>query len=107
METVPAVDRFLRRQLGPFFHRRNLVLDLAEVTLIDSAFLSYVVTLSGAVRREGFELLLTGPRGHVRRTICIVGLANVVPVCESVDQAAALVAAAGGGPMIPPPFASS
>lgn len=105
MDTVPLIDRFLRRRLGPFFHRRNLVLDLAGVTLVDSSFVTYVIRLSEAVHRAGFELLLTRPVGHVRRAIRVVGLANVLPVYESLEEAVAL-AAAGRVPMIPPPFAS-
>jgi anti-anti-sigma factor len=103
LENVPEIERFLRRHLGPFFFRtRDLVLDLARVDLIDSAFVGLVVSLVGRLHKHRRELLITRPAGYVRRTIALVGLPNLVPVYESLD--AALSALAADAPVIPPPF---
>jgi anti-sigma B factor antagonist len=103
LENVPEIERFLRRHLGPFFFRsRHLVLDLARVDLIDSAFVGLVVSLVARLHEHRKELLITRPAGYVRRTIALVGLPNLVPVYESLD--AALSALAAGAPLIPPPF---
>ena len=48
IETVPEIDRFLRRSFGPLFYKRHIVLDLNEVTAVDSIFIGFVV---GLVRR--------------------------------------------------------
>ena len=103
LENVPEIERFLRRHLGPFFFRsRHLVLDLARVDLIDSAFVGRVVSLVARLHEHRRELLITRPAGYVRRTIALVGLPNLVPVYESPD--AALSALAADAPVIPPPF---
>ena len=103
LENVPEIERFLRRHLGPFFFKtRHLVLDLALVDLIDSAFVGLVVSLVARLHEHRRELLITRPVGYVRRTIALVGLPNLVPVYESID--AALGALAAGAPLIPPPF---
>jgi len=105
LDNVPEIERFLRRHLGPFFFKtRDLVLDLAQVELVDSSFVGLVVSLVVRLHRHRRELLITRPVGYVRRTIALVGLPNVVPVFES--QEAALEALAAGDPVIPPPFAA-
>ena len=103
LENVPEIERFLRRHLGPFFFKsRHLVLDLARVDLIDSAFVGLVVSLVARLHEYRRELLITRPAGYVRRTIALVGLPNLVPVYESLE--AALCARDAGDPVIPPPF---
>ena len=102
-ENVPEIERFLRRRLGPFFFKgRDLVLDLAGVEMVDSAFMGLVVTLVRRLHANRRELLITRPRGYVRRTLALVGLPNLVPVYETLEDA--LEALSGGAPLIPPPF---
>ena len=101
IETVPQIDAGLRRALGPFFHDRHLIVDLNGATLVDSSFIAYLVRLIGDVRSEGREVVLARPRGHVRRTLLIVGVPNVVPVYDSLD-AALDAALANDVPIIPP-----
>ena len=36
LDTVPHIDRFLRRRLGPLYHQDHLVIDLAGTTFVDS-----------------------------------------------------------------------
>ncbi len=103
LDNVPEIERFLRRHLGPFFFRsRDLVLDLALVEMVDSAFVGLVVSLVVRLHEHRRELLITRPAGYVRRTIALVGLPNVVPVYETLD--AAIGALAVGTPLIPPRF---
>jgi anti-anti-sigma factor len=100
---VPEIERLLRRRLGPFFFKgRDLVLDLALVELVDSAFVGLVVSLARRLHANRRELLITRPVGYARRTLALVGLPNLVPVYESIDDA--LAALSGGAPLIPPPF---
>jgi anti-anti-sigma factor len=101
VETVPEIDAQLRRILGPFFFRRHLVLDLAQATFVDSTFIGYVVRLMGKVRSAGFEIVLARPTGHVRRTLLLVGLPNLLPVYDALD-AALNEALADDVPIIPP-----
>lgn len=105
IDTVPEIDRFLRRRLGPFHHRRHLILDLEGVRYIDSSFVGYVVTLVTRLHGQGRELLVTRPRGHVRKVLGTVGLPNVVPVYDSVEEGVRVLAS-GPLPVIPPAFSA-
>lgn len=103
LDTVPEIDRFLRRNLGPLYHQEHLVIDLAAATFIDSSFVAFVMRLSGDQHCRGKELVLTRPTGQVRRVLGLVGLANVLPVYDSVDEAVGQIGA-GRLPLIPPAF---
>jgi len=103
MDTVPEIDRFLRRSLGPLYHRGHLVIDLATTTFVDSTFIAFLVRLFGQQRAGQRELMLARPVGQVRRALGLVGLPNVVPVFESVDDAVGILAS-GSVTVIPPAF---
>ncbi len=100
LDTVPEIDRFLRRNLGPLYHQQHLVIDLATTTFIDSSFVAFLLKLSRAQRAKRRELLLARPGGQVRRVFGLVGLHNVIPVFDSVDAAVQSVVA-GPLPVIP------
>jgi anti-anti-sigma factor len=103
LDRVPELDRFLRRTLGPLYHQQHLIIDLAGVTFVDSSFIAFVLHLVGAQREKRKELLLARPVGQVRRVLSIVGLPNVVPVFESLEEAVGALAR-GESPVIPPAF---
>jgi anti-anti-sigma factor len=103
LDTVPAIDRFLRRNLGPLYHQEHLVMDLAAATFVDSSFIAFVVRLVTDQRARHKELVLVRPAGQVRRVLALVGLPNVVPVYESVDEAVTMLMS-GRLPVIPPVF---
>jgi anti-anti-sigma factor len=105
LDTVPEIDRFLRRSLGPFYHRTHLIIDLEQVRFVDSSFVGFLVTLVTRVHREGKELLIARPRGHVRRVLGTVGLPNIVPVYDTVEEAVATLLS-GRLPVIPPAFSA-
>jgi anti-anti-sigma factor len=105
IDTVPEIDRFLRRRLGPFYHRRHLILDLEDVRFVDSSFVGYVVTLVTRLHGHGKELLVTRPRGHVRQVLGAVGLPNVVPVYDSIEEGVKVLTS-GRLPVIPPAFSA-
>ncbi|MCX6373136.1 MAG: STAS domain-containing protein [Actinobacteria bacterium] len=106
LDTVPHIDRFLRRHLGPLYHQDHLVIDLAATTFVDSSFIAFVVRLLTDQRARRKELVLVQPTGQVRRVLALVGLPNVVPVFESVDEAVARLVS-GRLPVIPPAFNSA
>jgi len=103
LDTVPLIDRFLRRNLGPLYHQDHLVIDLAGTTFVDSSFIAFLVRLCSSQRAKRRELLLARPGGQVRRVLSLVGLQNIVPVFDSVDAAVDSLAR-GGLPVIPPAF---
>lgn len=72
-------------------HRR-LVLDLTEVTFIDSTGLGVVVGRLKGLRREGGSLVVAAAHERVLRVLAITGLDTVLEVAADVPSA---VAAAG------------
>ncbi len=106
IETVPEIDRFLRRSFGPLFYKRHIVLDLHDVTCVDSIFIGFIVGLVRHLHTERKELVLTRPMGHVRRVLSLIGLPNLVPVYDSLDEAVAAVAG-DRLPAIPPAFSAA
>ena len=103
LDTVPEIDRFLRRNLGPLYHQQHLVIDLAGTTFVDSSFIAFLVRPCSSQRAKRRELLLARPDGQVRRVLALVGLPNIVPVFDSVEAAVDSLAP-GGLPVIPPAF---
>ena len=103
VDTVPEIDRFLRRSLGPLYRRDHLVIDLSTTTFVDSSFIAFLVRVFGEQRARQKELMLARPSGQVRRVLGLVGLPNVVPVFESVDDAVRTLVS-GKIPVIPPAF---
>ena len=106
VDTVPQIDRFLRRRLGPLYHQQHLVIDLERTTFVDSSFVAFLVRLVGNQRAKRKELVLARPHGQVRRVVALVGLHNIVPVFESVEEAVAALVS-GSLPVIPPAFRSA
>jgi anti-sigma B factor antagonist len=56
---------------------RELVVDLADAKLIDSAALGALVLVQKQVRRQGGELVLAGAKGEIRRLLGVTGLDRV------------------------------
>jgi anti-anti-sigma factor len=106
LDTVPEIDPYLRRTLGPLYHQDHLVIDLARTTFIDSSFVAFLMRLSAAQRSRRRELLLVRPTGQVRRVLAIVGLPNIVPVFDTTEAAVASVMGCSG-PVIPPLFTAA
>ncbi|MCX6364141.1 MAG: STAS domain-containing protein [Actinobacteria bacterium] len=106
LDTVPDIDRFLRRNLGPLYHQDHLVIDLAKTTFVDSSFIAFLVRLVTDQRARRKELVLVRPTGQVRHILALVGLPNVVPVFESVDEAVSRLLS-GHLPVIPPAFSQA
>jgi len=103
LDTVPRIDPFLRRTLGPLYHQDHLVIDLERTTFVDSSFVTFLVRLSADQRAKRRELLLVRPIGQVRRVLALVGLPNVIPVFETVEAAVDSLVS-GRLPVIPPAF---
>ncbi len=76
-------------------HSNRVVLDMSKVDFMDTTALAVIV---GAWRRqieEGGLFLLAGARYRYTKALWITGLADRMPMYDSVQ--AALAAAAGGG----------
>lgn len=70
-EWLPAVE-----ELRP----EHLIVDLANVTFMDSSGLGLIVALRNAQKQHGGDLVLTAPQRPVRRVLALSGLDQVIDV---------------------------
>jgi anti-sigma B factor antagonist len=65
-----------------------IVADLAALEFIDSSGAAALVLACKQARRAGGDLLLAGPQDQVQRFLTVSGLADVISVRASVEDAA-------------------
>jgi anti-anti-sigma factor len=67
----------------------KLLLNLADVTQLDSSGISAIVGTSVSLRRQGGSLKLLCPCGRVRALLRVVHLPEIIPTFEDETQALA------------------
>jgi anti-sigma B factor antagonist len=67
----------------------KLLLNLAEVTQLDSSGISAIVGTYVSLRRQAGSLKLLCPRGRVRAVLRVVRLPEIIPTFEDETQALA------------------
>jgi anti-anti-sigma factor len=65
----------------------RLVVDLSEVSFMDSSGIGTLVSMRREARSRGAELELVCPDGPVLRVLTMVKLDQVIPVHDSLDDA--------------------
>lgn len=78
IQTSPILDEGLRRAQGD--GASSIVVDLSDVTFLDSTGLSVLVTALKRGQSAGGGLRLASPRLNVQRVLEITGLAEVFEV---------------------------
>jgi anti-sigma B factor antagonist len=68
---------------------RKLLLNLADVTKIDSSGISIIVETCVSLRKRGGDLRLLCPRGRVLEVLTVVRLLNAIPSFENEARAVA------------------
>jgi anti-anti-sigma factor len=66
---------------------RAIVVDLAELTFIDSSGISVLVATARAAAADACTLVVARPTAHVRRVFDIVSLSELVPVEPGLEAA--------------------
>jgi anti-sigma B factor antagonist len=79
----PAVDAAIRDTTGAF------ILDLCELDLLDSSGLGVILRARALLAREDRALAIICPPGPVRRLFEVVGIADLLFLYASREQAAA------------------
>jgi anti-anti-sigma factor len=83
--TVPAAKAEIRRALAG--EVRPLVLDLSEVSFMDSAGLSLLLFSARQCRARQERVALAGLNGRVRQTLCTTGLLHLFAVYPTSTEA--------------------
>jgi anti-sigma B factor antagonist len=81
----------VRRGFGSLTGEQLVVLDLSEVTFIDSAGLGCLIGMVRRVRGVGGDVSVVSTRGHLTRILSTTGFDRIVPVEGSVSEALAAV----------------
>ena len=84
-EEAPSVSRVLDELR--IDGARGVVVDLSDLTFIDSSGISVLVAAGRAAASSGGMLVVAAPGSHVRRVFEIVNLSELVPVDAGLDDA--------------------
>ena len=68
---------------------RKLLLNLADLTQVDSSGVSAIVSTYVSLRRQGGDLKLLCPRGRVREVMGVIHVLDLIPTFEDETQALA------------------
>ncbi|HOW97183.1 MAG TPA: STAS domain-containing protein [Kiritimatiellia bacterium] len=68
----------------------RLVVDLAGVDFMASAGLRALLSLAKKVKPKG-KLVISGARGPVKEIFDLAGFTTILPICDTLEQAAGLV----------------
>ncbi len=74
---------------------KKVVLDLTNVSRMDSTGVGIIMMVCGLLRQSGGELRLAGARGLVEEVLKLTNVHNMIAVHPSVELAAASFGAAG------------
>lgn len=84
LETVNEFIKTLRPEPAKY-----LVLDMSEVSFLDSAGVGTLVSLFVSRRNQGKMFALVGLAQQARAVVTVAGLQNLLPVYKSVEEAIA------------------
>ena len=77
----------LKKLLASGMHR--LLLNLRELTYVDSSGIGILVATYASLRRQGGDLKLLSPTERVRKVLTLFRLQNIIPSFEDEAQAVA------------------
>jgi anti-anti-sigma factor len=69
--------------------KRTIVVDLADVRMVDAAGLGVFAMLAWWARAQEIELILANPNSYVRKLVEITKLDTVLQVCSDLEAQAA------------------
>ena len=81
------LSSYLQRLVGDGAHK--LLLNLANVTQLDSSGISAIIGAHVSLSRQGGSLKLVCPRGRVRAVLRVIRLPDIIPTFEDETQALA------------------
>ena len=92
--TCPQFDEYLTQARGDHKH---VILDLSAVDFMDTGSLAVIVGHWKQLTAAGGTLVLAGARYRYTKTLWITGLADRLPLYDTVEEALAAGTEAGGG----------
>jgi len=87
LNTAPSFRRAVENELDANPGVENIVLILRDVTFIDSSGLGVILGRYKRLRSHGGRVIAAAPSPLVRRAFELSGLASIIPICETEDEA--------------------
>lgn len=83
----------LEQAFGEFLKKgaRWIVVDIGDMEYISSVGINFLVTSRSDLRRQGGDMILVGPKSHVKKIFTMLGLLEVLREAPSVEEAWAQV----------------
>jgi anti-sigma B factor antagonist len=91
---ISTVSRLRERLFEQADAGRPLIVDLEQITFIDSAGLGALIGASRRAEEHGGTLHAVCARPHTRKQLCLTGVDRRIPLSSSLDGAVASIAAA-------------
>ncbi len=66
---------------------QNLILDMEQVTFIDSSGLGVILGRYRRIREQGGKMAITGVKPHVLRILELAGIIKIVNLYENTEEA--------------------
>ena len=88
-------DALACKQIRPEFelvandsNRKNVILDLSQVTFLDSSGIGAIVFLFKRLRVQGYELTLSNVQGQPKELITLLRIDSAISVIDTTEQEA-------------------
>ena len=85
-------DALACKQIRPEFeliandnHRKNVILDLSNVTFLDSSGIGAIVFLFKRIRVQGYELTLSNVQGQPKELITLLRIDSAISVIDTTE----------------------
>jgi anti-anti-sigma factor len=95
LATVPEFATHLWRAVDA--RERRIVVDLCDTRFVDSKMVEVLLAAAGRVRRDDGEFAISSATESVRRVLELCGVARMLPMRPTREEALAALAGAGSG----------
>ncbi|MGE5588356.1 MAG: anti-sigma factor antagonist [Clostridia bacterium] len=85
--TAPDFRAKVEEELGARPEVTSILLVLRDVTFIDSSGLGAILGRYKRLRAHGGRVIAVSPSPQVRKVFELSGLVNIIPVCDTEDEA--------------------
>jgi stage II sporulation protein AA (anti-sigma F factor antagonist) len=87
LNTAPSFRSAVEEQLDANPDITDILLMMQEVTFIDSSGLGVILGRYKRLRPHGGNVIVVAPSPQARRALELSGLAGVIPICDTEDEA--------------------
>ncbi|HXL05063.1 MAG TPA: anti-sigma factor antagonist [Bacillota bacterium] len=87
LNTAPSFRSAVEEQLDANPDITDILLMMQEVTFIDSSGLGVILGRYKRLRPHGGNVIVVAPSPQARRALELSGLASVIPICDTEDEA--------------------